>query len=221
MENLSGVLEAVDPRQVTAAPMGEPVDPPVTLMGGGPDPTWAPPAAVSAEVFDKVKAASQASRQSSLQPETSTTGAMTEIAAAAAKVREAQAKYELAKEEAKSAKAAVDLAQAVLLRTVEKFSADNDTPLFDHVDGAHAAGEAGDDPWRSQLLTDVLAGLTPSILASLAEAELVTLGQLADWTSKKSLEDIPGIGISKARRIETALEEFWQRYRGGAAQEGD
>jgi hypothetical protein len=56
-----------------------------------------------------------------------------------------------------------------------------------------------------QLMTDIPA----AIRNSLHEANLNTLGELAEYTKRNRLTDIPGVGPAKAEKIEDALEKFW------------
>lgn len=69
---------------------------------------------------------------------------------------------------------------------------------------------AGSDDWRAVPLAQALNGhVTDKVLEKLAEAELRTVGELADYTARCRLTDIAGIGQAKAEVIEKALEEFW------------
>lgn len=64
------------------------------------------------------------------------------------------------------------------------------------------------DAWKDAKLADVLA-LPAAIHQSMADAQLRTMGQLAEFTVRNRLTDIPGIGEVKASKIEDALEKFW------------
>lgn len=84
-------------------------------------------------------------------------------------------------------------------------------PLFDGK--AESNGQAAEDgSWREEDIEAIGLefGLPASVASKLAEAGIVTLGQLADWTaSGKELNDIPGIGDAKCESINAALERFW------------
>lgn len=70
------------------------------------------------------------------------------------------------------------------------------------------------EAWRAEPLT--VLGLTDRILEELHAANLVTVGQLADYTTPNSvgycraLTDISGIGEAKAEKIDAAMMEFWK-----------
>jgi ERCC4-type nuclease len=79
-------------------------------------------------------------------------------------------------------------------------------PLFP--EDAAAPEPPADDSWRVVPFT--LLNLPQAIVEKLYEAELATVGQLADWTAAgRELTDIPGIGPAKAEKIEEAMEAFW------------
>jgi hypothetical protein len=68
---------------------------------------------------------------------------------------------------------------------------------------------ADDDAWRRVALSQI--GLPWHIQNALEESDLFTLGQLADWSMKKPLTDIAGIGPKSADVIDAACTEFWRR----------
>ena len=79
---------------------------------------------------------------------------------------------------------------------------------------AHSNGHApapDDSAWRKELLSDVLtrAGFTGKLIEKLADADLATLGELADFTAIRRLTDIKGVGEANAEKIEKALENHW------------
>lgn len=154
---------------------------------------------------------------------------------ALARIREAEVEVEEAAEEMESAKKVAaarkkDWESAVVRRQrVIREAQSGAMPLFDKPAPAAASpaepkpapAPEADDAWRGVLLT-TLAGrdgkpLAPSILDALAERELLTVGDLADWSAPRPqgkgqrLIDVPGIGPGKAGQIEEALEEFWSR----------
>lgn len=76
------------------------------------------------------------------------------------------------------------------------------------------------DDWKDVPLADVLkAHVSEKIIEKLTEAELTTVGQLAEYTAKCRLTDIKGIGQAKAEQIEKAMEHFWatRPQKGGEA----
>jgi len=94
----------------------------------------------------------------------------------------------------------------------EFFTAFDDTlnpkPLFD----------AADADWRDVPLSEAIGGhegVTVSLLGKLGEAELKTVGELADYLNadggRMRLTSIKGVGEAKAEAIEQGLEEFWAR----------
>jgi hypothetical protein len=89
--------------------------------------------------------------------------------------------------------------------------AHGELPLFDPLEAA-VLGEA--ELWRSVPLSDVLSGKDAQRLAE--NADLHTIGQLADWTDGKGknhrpqeLTEIDGIGPAAADRINEALDAYW------------
>ena len=54
-------------------------------------------------------------------------------------------------------------------------------------------------------MTDIPA----AVRQALADANLNTMGELAEYTKRNRLTDIPGVGPAKAEKIEDALEKFW------------
>jgi hypothetical protein len=104
------------------------------------------------------------------------------------------------KSEAAAAKGVHDTAVAELRRLIRAQNESN--PLFD---GPAPEPEA----WREVRL-DTL-GFSSAILENLTEANLETIGQIADWTSSGSrLVNIAGVGPAAAEKIEDALEAFWK-----------
>lgn len=67
------------------------------------------------------------------------------------------------------------------------------------------------EAWRSFELARL--DLSPSIVQSLAEQDLTTMGQLCDFTNAgKLLTDLKKIGKGKAEKIELACERFWAEH---------
>lgn len=79
----------------------------------------------------------------------------------------------------------------------------------------------GDDVWRAVPIVE-LENLAEPIKQKLLDANLNTVGELADFTaSGKLLTDIKGIGDAKAEKIEYALECFWEDQEARQDREGD
>lgn len=64
-------------------------------------------------------------------------------------------------------------------------------------------------------------GLSVAIISKLLEAGIPSIGALADWTAPppggqgKGLNELVGIGFTKAEKINAALDAFWIARRGG------
>ncbi len=123
------------------------------------------------------------------------------------------------------------MAAAVEELAALKFAEEKPLPLFDQpavptsgemtqppmpvdpvVEGATSATPTTladeDESWRNTTTKDL--GLPKGICKILEEeAGITTLGGIADWSSKKGLTDIPGIGQGKADKIDEATEKFW------------
>jgi hypothetical protein len=140
------------------------------------------------------------------------------IAAQERRVAQARREYEAAREQAKKKKNAWDEALDELCEMIREES--EPMPLFDGPAAAEPvpAAPAEDESWREVPLGDVLAGLPPSLVTALYDADLASVGQLSDFLAdgKKRITDIPGIGPVKAEKVEKALEEFWARTRAAA-----
>lgn len=76
-----------------------------------------------------------------------------------------------------------------------------------------------DDEWRGDDLKEALPELSGYILGILAESEIATMGQLADWCKTKRLNQIAGIGDASAEKIEDACAAYWQRKQAERAEQ--
>lgn len=85
---------------------------------------------------------------------------------------------------------------------------------------APIAAPDGDDRWRAVSIGEI--GLKPQLREHLEDADIFTIGQLADWTKTRPLTDIGGIGATKQDALLDALAAFWPRWQAGkvAAPEG-
>lgn len=135
-----------------------------------------------------------------------------EIREMTAEIEEASADHYRKNESAKAAKKRVESLTADLIAFIRK--SNEKLPLFDGkpVPPPPAEAPAEDQSWR-EVPIDTLSlecGLSESIVNKLVEAEITTIGKLADWTkSEKRLTDIAGIGGAKAEAIEGAMDKFW------------
>lgn len=70
---------------------------------------------------------------------------------------------------------------------------------------------ATDESWREVHVSTL--DLDSGIEKALIEADLETIGKIADWTAggNHQLIDIPGIGEAKAKKIDDAIDAFWTR----------
>lgn len=83
-------------------------------------------------------------------------------------------------------------------------AADDDEDGMSRVPGTLRA----EGPWRDVKLDTLFEG---SLLKSLKEADITTVGALSDYTAgEKRLTDIGGIGPGKAEKIENRMIEFWE-----------
>lgn len=138
----------------------------------------------------------------------------------------ADEEVEDAKEVLKLAKARHEAAVTRVMRLIDEARVPPERTLFDdepnfRSEPTPSSESQTDDSWRIVSLNEVLAELPEGIRASLREADLTTMGQLADFTEDNPLTDLAGIGPTKAEKIEQALEAFWERWRaaGGVTDE--
>lgn len=129
----------------------------------------------------------------------------------AREVRKAETDYLRSKEFASKKKKILEFTKNSL--TDYLGSLDQPMPLFDRPEVSPDASD--DDSWMD--FPTASMGLPTGVLAKLEEADLLTVGQISEWTeSGKKLTDIPGIGAGKAVKIEDALDAFWtslQKFR--------
>ena len=130
--------------------------------------------------------------------------------------------WELKKERAADAKKVFDGLVEQLLELIRKVKNPPSMPLVDGVPEPQFTMA-----WRSVPLSEALVGLPESIIVSLNESNLQTMGELADWTAayggRNKLTDLAGIGPAKAEKIEQALVDFWSRQKAvddGSTQHG-
>ena len=83
-------------------------------------------------------------------------------------------------------------------------------------EGKGKPGPPDDDEWRRLALT-ALPGLALRTRKILEDANLWTVGAVADWTMKKQLADIKGVGTAKATEIEDAFIRLWEARAKAAA----
>lgn len=136
-----------------------------------------------------------------------------------------ESEWESAKEEASDCKKAFEAAVERLRKAIR--SANEQLPLFDAakqpaaapVDAGKAAEPVEDESWKLVPLTDVLYGLPAKKVQILADAELVTLGQLTDFQAAKGGFDwgIKGIGSEWRTKIEDAVISWLEKWRADQA----
>lgn len=69
-------------------------------------------------------------------------------------------------------------------------------------------GELYEDDWRGVSVR--MLDLTDALCQTLEDADLRTVGDIADWSEQnKLLQDIQGVGDANADKIEKALDAFW------------
>ena len=129
----------------------------------------------------------------------------------------AEREYEAAKEDAKEAKDYWEVNLKSLTKYIQ--SVDHPLPLEKvwsqpSVNGeATAAQQAQDESWRDTPLSVVLAGLPAKKLEILADAEIITLGQLTDFQAAKGTYawDLKGIGPEWRTKIEDAFVKWFEQ----------
>ncbi len=84
-----------------------------------------------------------------------------------------------------------------------------DATLFDDVGNSSLLPVS--EAWRSIQMSTVLGDLfTEKLKASFEKAQLLTLGEFADYTaSSRRLTDLDGVGQATAEKIETAVADWW------------
>jgi len=131
-------------------------------------------------------------------------------------IRRCEDRVKFCKDELKSAKGELDSAHSAIDREIDDFNIE--MPLFDGIKDEQPAepvkpASEDDESWRT-----IPLGYTPipdALVRKLADADIVTIGNLTDWTSAdKPLTDIPGIGESKAEKIREAMDKFWKGRKG-------
>src|SRR5690606_34062949 len=124
-----------------------------------------------------------------------------------------------AKEELRGRKSALTAAVAHLQEVIRAET--EPLPLFDHARRRLPGGQEHDqeqpdlpgipaDQWRYVGINTALPTLPEGVLRRLHEHGLHTVGDVADFTSKHPLTDVPGVGLAKAQAIEDAFERYWQ-----------
>lgn len=138
------------------------------------------------------------------------------LAAAVLERLKAEAAHKLAKAEEK---AAGETLQKIVSRGVEHYPLfDSEKPEAAEDSDDQASGEteteADDESWKAVEIGEL--DVPDGILNKLIEAEIETIGDLANWNeSGKLLTDIEGIGQAKAEKIEAALDKFWAERKAG------
>lgn len=125
-----------------------------------------------------------------------------------ANVRKAEGVIDRIKRELKNAKADYEAAVAILMRATTPTR--EPMPLFDDkpkADDATTSVADDSEKWRTWPLAR-MGDISEKALEAFGEKGLHTLGAVADWqASGNKLEDLDGIGPSKAEKIADALAE--------------
>lgn len=146
--------------------------------------------------------------------------------------RVSTAEYQLnrAKEEVKECRESFDEEVSAMRRLIRQ--REEKHPLFDSqpvtsqtsevVEGVEADANAtasptakpadDDNSWRDTPIESL--SIAESLVAKLMEANIETIGQLADYSASGGpLTGIKGIGAAKATKIEEAMDSFWKDQR--------
>ena len=134
---------------------------------------------------------------------------LTRLHALDAELIEAQRLRDDAKELYKTRNAAVETANENLLAELRKAPAEP-LPLIDGARSDVTSATKGDDAWRNVPIADL--GLKAKVLAALADVGISNIGGISDWSAKKPLTDIKGIGEAKALDIDEALTRYWKEH---------
>lgn len=124
---------------------------------------------------------------------------MGRIKKARARMRDAELNVYRCQEQLKVAKGELEAATSALTGII-------DQPELPFGDPASADPEA----WRAATLDELTIGGRES--TALTKAGLITLGDIANYTTEHSLADIPGIGQASALRIEEAIDDYWRLH---------
>ena len=128
--------------------------------------------------------------------------------------RETELAWTLAKETANLKKKEHELSLERLRRLAREIS--EPLPLFEHAKKQAEIQEQDPDAWRDVPLSEALQGISEATILKLAESDLSTIGDLADYTNGGSvLIDLPGIGEATAEKILNAQADYWARTTAG------
>ena len=141
---------------------------------------------------------------------TQSSDAIAQLAALEADCAAKEREHFTLKEQTSEAKKSYELAVLKLRQAVARLTAGDPEPLFSQADGG-----GGGDKWR-QCGIDRL-NLAASINAKLAEADVLTIGDLEDLRAGKGLRSIAGIGQATVDKIENAVIDWLSENRDAAA----
>jgi hypothetical protein len=126
-------------------------------------------------------------------------------------VTKASLAYDHADRVRKAAKEELEDRQSMLNEFIAGLS--EEYPLFpdEKVDEPAAVD---DDSWRDTPIAKLAEfGLADSIVGKLEQAELLTMGELADWSARRPAVAIKGLGTVKMEQLDAALDAFWRGRR--------
>ena len=139
---------------------------------------------------------------------TQSSDAIAQLAALEADCAAKEREHFTLKEQTSEAKKSYELAVLKLRQAVARLTTGDPEPLFAQADG-------DGDKWR-QCGIDRLC-LAASINAKLAEADVLTIGDLEDLRAGKGLRSIAGIGQATVDKIENAVIDWLSENRDAAA----
>lgn len=131
----------------------------------------------------------------------------------------AAAEHSMLKAQTKAAKDVLEMREEELRRLIRERKTglseiERGQGLLPFTADAPTPASTEDDSWRSVGISQL--GLTDRTAQLLLDAEIATVGAIADWTDTRQLVDIPNIGPKAADAISDALEKFWERRRDAA-----
>ena len=141
-----------------------------------------------------------------------------EVEEARVAVRAADLEYEAAKADAKRAKEYLERKKIELTSLLDGFISGQQSLPFGDGSAPNPENQAvdltgvDDERWRKISLGSL--GLKPKHLEALNNADLFTVGQLADWTKNGGeLQTLDGIGPKAEEQIADALTAFWATFK--------
>jgi hypothetical protein len=138
-----------------------------------------------------------------------------------AQIRKQQAVVDKSHDDVLHCREDLKSANGVLRREQQRLASiiHEDMPLFEPEKVGANPGDtnveafpADDESWRECSLEDHVDGLTDHDLSLLAESNITTMGDVADFGSELAGR-VKGIGIERGEKINAAFDEFWRKWR--------